>query len=145
MGHSLDRLRSRTSAAVSPRVLAAAAIAAANHRVSVVLLAERTTVGGMMSNGISASDVGSTAAVTGIARTFFDRVRSYYRGTSEWRFEPRIAERVLVRMLREAGVEVRRNQPLLGVRMDGRRIACVRVASGEVCARNFIDAATPVT
>ncbi len=118
----------------------AAAIAAADHRATVVLLAEGSTVGGMMSNGISASDVGSRYAVTGIARTFFDRVKSYYRGTSEWQFEPRIAERVLVRMLSEAGVEVRRAQPLLGVRMDGRRIVCVQVASGELCAPNFVDA-----
>ena len=118
----------------------AAAVAAARHRATVVLLAEGTTVGGMMSNGISASDVGATHAVTGIARTFFDRIKSYYGGASEWQFEPRIAERVLVRMLSEAGVEVRRSQPLLGVRMDGRRIACVQVASGDVCAPNFIDA-----
>jgi hypothetical protein len=117
-----------------------AAIGAARHRASVVLLAEGGTVGGMMSNGISATDVASTYAVTGIARTFFDRITSYYRGASVWRFEPRIAERVLVRMLAEAGVEVRVAQPLLGVRMDGRRIACVQVVSGELCATNFIDA-----
>jgi hypothetical protein len=43
-------------------------------------------------------------------------------------------------MLSEAGVDVRRGQPLLGVRMVGRRIACVQVASGDVCAPNFIDA-----
>ena len=118
----------------------AAAIAAAKHRAPVVLLVEGNTVGGMMSNGISESDVGSKAAVTGIARTFFDRVKSYYTDGSEWQFEPRIAERILVRMLSEAGVEVRRGQPLLGVRMDGRRVACVRVAGGEVCAPNFVDA-----
>jgi hypothetical protein len=118
----------------------AAAIGAAKHRAKVVLLAEGTTVGGMMSNGISATDVGSKVAVTGVARLFFDRIKSYYRGADEWRFEPRIAERVLVRMLSEAGVEVRRQQPLLGVRMNARRIACVQVAGGELCAPNFIDA-----
>jgi hypothetical protein len=118
----------------------AAAIAAAHHGAQVILISEGATIGGMMSNGISASDIGSPYAVTGIARTFFDRVKSYYRGTSEWRFEPRIAERILVRMLSEAGVEVRRDRPLAGVRMDGRRIACLEVADGQVCAPNFVDA-----
>jgi NADPH-dependent 2,4-dienoyl-CoA reductase/sulfur reductase-like enzyme len=62
----------------------AAAIGAAEHRVRVVLLTERGTVGGMMANGISATDVGSKYAVTGIPRRFFDRVKSYYAGSSEW-------------------------------------------------------------
>ncbi len=118
----------------------AAAIAAADSRTRVVLLAEGETVGGMMSNGLSASDVGAAHAVTGIPRTFFDRIENHYRGASEWQFEPRIAERVLVRMLAEAGVEVRRGQPLLGVAMDGRRIACVQLAGGDLCAPNFVDA-----
>ncbi len=118
----------------------AAAIGAAQHRSQVVLVAEGGTVGGMMSSGISASDIGSAAAVQGVARTFFDRVRSYYGGRSEWRVEPRIAERILVRMLSEAGVDVRLDQSLLGVRMAGRRIACLQLSAGDLCAPNYVDA-----
>jgi hypothetical protein len=118
----------------------AAAVAAAERGAAVTLLSEGRTVGGAMSNGISASDIGSEAAVQGIARRFFDRVTSYYRGASTWRFEPRIAERIFRRMLDEAGVDVRREQPLRGVRTEGRRIACVQVAAGDVCAPNFVDA-----
>ncbi len=118
----------------------AAAVAAAEHGAAVTLLADGRTVGGLMSNGISASDIGSAAAVQGVARRFFDRVSTYYGGSSTWRFEPRIAERIFVRMLDEAGVEVRLEQPLEDVRTDGRRITCVEVPDGDVCAPNFVDA-----
>jgi hypothetical protein len=118
----------------------AAAIGAADHGADVTLLAEGTTVGGMMSNGISASDVGSEAAVDGVALQFFDRVRGYYRDPSTWRFEPRIAERVLRRMLDEAAVDVRLEQPLRGVTTEGRRITCLEVPDGDVCGSNVVDA-----
>jgi hypothetical protein len=118
----------------------AAAVAAAEDGADVTLLAEGPTVGGLMSNGISASDIGSEAAVQGIARRFFTRVGEYYGGSSSWRFEPRIAERILRGMLDEAGVDVRLEQPLAGVRTDGSWVTCVEVPDDVVCAANFIDA-----
>ncbi len=119
----------------------AAALAATSHSADVVLLAEAGTVGGMASNGISASDVGSPLAVQGIALDFFERIRSYYGDPTTWRFEPRIAERVFRRMLEEAGVDVRLRSPLTGVRTADRTVDCVTVADGdEFCADTFVDA-----
>ena len=118
----------------------AAAIGAADHGARVTLLAEGSTVGGLMSNGISASDVGSEAAVQGVALEFFEGVRKYYGDPDTWRFEPRIAERVLRRMLDDAGVDVRLQRPLRGVTTEDRRITCLQVPDGEVCGANVVDA-----
>jgi FAD dependent oxidoreductase len=118
----------------------AAAIAAHRTGARVTLLAEGKTVGGTMSNGISASDIGSAAAVSGLADEFFDRIRTYYKGRSTWRFEPRVAERVLRRML--AGkVQVRYYAPVVRVVTTGNRITCVVVPTERsYCAKSFIDA-----
>ncbi len=119
----------------------AAAIAAARHRADVTLVAAGSTVGGLMSNGISASDIGSPLAVHGVMLDFFERVRSYYGDATTWRFEPRIAERILRRMLDEAAVDVRLGSPLTSVRTTGGEVDCIGVAGGsDLCADTFVDA-----
>ncbi len=118
----------------------AAAIAAADGGARVALVAERSTVGGLMSNGISASDIGSALAVQGLADEFFDRIRAWYRNPTTYRFEPRVAERVLVRMLREAGVVVLHRSRVTAVAVSDRRITCGRFGSYRICAGTFIDA-----
>jgi hypothetical protein len=118
-----------------------AAIAAAESGVRAVLVAEGTTVGGLMSNGIAASDIGSPLAVQGLALRFFDRIRSYYRDARTWRFEPRIAERVLLRMLREAGVSVHYRSPVRSVSVSSGRIRCGEFGAAlSACGTTFIDA-----
>src|SRR5215213_7184626 len=69
----------------------AAAVAAARHGSAVTLVAEGATIGGMMSNGLSASDVGSSLTVQGLAADYFSRVRDHYRDPQAWRFEPHVA------------------------------------------------------
>jgi hypothetical protein len=117
-----------------------AAIAAAEGGARVVLVSESSTVGGLMSNGISASDIGSGLAVQGLAKRFFERIRSYYGDSSTWRFEPRIAERVLRAMLRDAGVRVQYRSPVASVTLNDRRIRCGRFGLLSACGHSFIDA-----
>jgi hypothetical protein len=119
----------------------AAAVAAADKGARVTLLTEGATVGGLMSNGISASDVGADAAVQGLAKEFFRRIRAFYRDADTWRFEPKVAERVLRGMLEQKGVQVRRYAPLTRVDKSGARIRCVVVPTERsYCAEAFIDA-----
>ena len=119
----------------------AAAIAAADTGATVTLLAEGTTVGGMMSNGISASDIGSPSAVQGIAEEFFAEVRKHYRDPKTWRFEPRVAEQILRQMLTRHGVQVRTKAPLTRAVVKNRKITCLVVPPDRsYCAENFIDA-----
>ncbi|CAA9446514.1 MAG: hypothetical protein AVDCRST_MAG66-4462 [uncultured Pseudonocardia sp.] len=119
----------------------AAAVAAADAGAKVTLLAEGSTVGGMMSNGISASDIGSPGAVTGIAKEFFAQVRKHYGDPTTWRFEPRVAERIFRDMLTRHGVQVRTKAPLTRVVVKNRKITCLVVPTARsYCAENFVDA-----
>lgn len=118
----------------------AAAIAAARAGSKVALVAERRTVGGMMSNGLSASDIGSRSAVSGFAREVFDRIDAFYGGESDWRVEPHVAERNFRLMLDEAGVGVYFNSPVLSVERTEAEISALRVKAGQLRARTFVDA-----
>src|SRR6266702_1974545 len=55
-----------------------AAVAAAREGNSVVLLEPGKHLGGMVSGGLGATDVGNPRAIGGYAREFFDRVHSHY-------------------------------------------------------------------
>ena len=56
----------------------AAAIAAARHGQSVALLDETNHVGGVVSGGLVATDIGDRATVGGLADEFFKRVAQFY-------------------------------------------------------------------
>jgi hypothetical protein len=95
-----------------------AAVAAAREGKKVILLAETSHVGGMVSGGLGATDVGNAQAIGGYSREFFDRVRDHYVKTygkdsqqvkdcgGGFRFEPHVAEMIFTQMLREAKVTV---------------------------------------
>jgi hypothetical protein len=96
---------------------AIAAVAAAREGKNVILVTTGNHVGGMVSGGLGATDVGNPAAVGGYSREFFDRVRDYYVKkygltsqqvkdcASGFRFEPHVAEHVFREMLNEAKVK----------------------------------------
>jgi hypothetical protein len=99
-------------------------------------------VGGVTASGLGATDTGNKQAIGGIAREFYRRLGAYYRMEGEaWTFEPRIAELTFLRMLSVAGVEVRFEQRLRSVRMEGSRIVTVEMEDGSTYrAGVFIDA-----
>jgi hypothetical protein len=129
-----------------------AAVAAARDGKSVVLLDPTGHVGGMVSGGLGATDAGRREAIGGYAREFFDRVRGHYtkafgatslqvRECSDgFYFEPHVASAVFAAMLREAKIELKRQEPLNGVTLDGRRIATLRTGGGDYAAKVFVDA-----
>ena len=119
----------------------AAALAATRHSADVTLVVAGSTLGGMMSNGLSASDIGSPLAVHGVMLDFFERVRAHYGDPSTWRFEPHVAEQVFREMLDEADVDVRFGSELTAVRTSARGIDCLGLAGGpDLCAGTFVDA-----
>lgn len=113
---------------------AAAAVQAARMGKKVVLIEPGERLGGMMSSGLTASDVANYLVIGGIAKQFFQRVYQYYqsqaawvRETQEtymdrvkkrvwgggdellqmrWVFEPHVAEHIFKQMVDEAGVIV---------------------------------------
>ncbi len=109
---------------------AMAAIAAAETGARTVLLEPGAHVGGMISGGLSKTDMERQESVIGgLARRFFERVGAHYGQPIAWRFEPHVAEQVLGEWLEAAGVEVRFGAVLRGVRRTDGRIRSVRLGS----------------
>ncbi len=84
-----------------------AAVAAHRAGARTVLIEPGRHVGGMVSGGLSWTDVGDARVLGGLCRRFYEAVASHY-GTSLWEVrgpEPHVAERLLGEML--DGVDVR--------------------------------------
>jgi hypothetical protein len=143
-----------------------AAIQAARMGKSVVLIEPSKHIGGLTSGGLGFTDSGDKAAVGGIAREFYQRVKTWYDAPNAWRygrredyknyrpaddamwtFEPYAAEHILRgftsdhrdRIVVYPGERLDRSDR--GVLLDGRRIKAIRMGSGlEFAAKVFIDA-----
>ncbi len=130
-----------------------AAVAAARDGKTVLLIEPGKHVGGMVSGGLGATDVGNPGAIGGYSREFFDRVQAYYTKkygpksqqvkdcAGGFRFEPHVAERIFHEMLREAKAPILFEQRLAQVTMGGAVIQSITLKSGlRVSARMYIDA-----
>ncbi len=118
-----------------------AAIAAANEGASVILLEPRRHIGGMVSGGLGASDIGRAYVVGGMSRAFFQRVGQHYDREIAWQFEPHVAEEVFRDWLAEADVKVRFEQPLRNVVVRDGMIRHIVTGDGtKIEADVYIDA-----
>ncbi len=122
-----------------------AAVAAARQDVRVLLLEPGEHLGGMVSGGLGATDVGNENVIGGTAREFFERMGAHYGlPGATWRHEPHVAEQTFVQMAREAGVTVRFKQRIReqqGVAVRNGRIQSLTTEAGDVFAADvFIDA-----
>jgi len=125
------------------------AVSAARMGLKVALLEPRRHIGGMVSGGLSHTDVGRREVIGGDALEFYWRAGDHY-GLPQylqnfaWYVEPKVAENILRDMLRQAGVTVlleRRLREKDGVRKVGARVASIRAENGEqFTARIFADA-----
>lgn len=120
------------------------AVAAGREGLRVALIDPGHHVGGMLTGGLSATDVGKPEVIGGIAREFFERVGHYYHEPIEWRFEPHVADQVLDDMLREAKVTTflgKRLREKTGVARRGNTIVAIELEDGAVLhAPLFVDA-----
>ena len=146
----------------------AAAIQAKRMNKTVVLLEPGSRIGGLTTGGLGQTDIGNKQVIGGIAREFYQGIKTYYddpghwtfqtpeeyqdggqtrteKGESAmWTFEPSAALKVFEDMITIHEIEVRKNQKLdraQGVKMDGQLIQSVTMLSGETfTGRVFIDA-----
>jgi FAD dependent oxidoreductase len=118
-----------------------AAVAAAQSGLHVALLEPGTHVGGMVSGGLSHSDVESQEQlVGGLTRQFFSRVGLHYGKPVAWGFEPHVAEATFHEMLDESHVRVFFHARLRGVVKEGTRIQILRTEeAGDFAAPFFLD------
>ncbi len=146
----------------------AAAIQAVRMGKSVIVLEPGTRMGGLTTGGLGQTDIGNKAAIGGIAREFYQRVRQHYGNPSAWTwqapveyrsdgqsvtgagedamwtFEPSVALRILQDMAAEAKVRVAYGERLnrdSGVAKAGSSIVSITMESGRTFGgKVFIDA-----
>jgi hypothetical protein len=146
-----------------------AAVQAARDGRSVVLISQGKHLGGLTTSGLGWTDLGSTKILGGLSRDFYQEIYRYYQAEDAWTwekraafgnrgqgapafdpaselgsvFEPKVAEGVLNRWIEENKVRViiAGLAASNGVRMEGKRIAGLRLDTGEeVAGKMFIDA-----
>ncbi len=143
------------------------AVAAKRLGKTAVLIEPSQHLGGLTSGGLGATDIGNKAAIGGISREFYQRIRQHYsdaknwtrekpeqyrsgRGSevgqedAMWTFEPSVAEKILGDMAKEAGVVVVKGERLdlkNGVTKSAGRITSIRMESGrQFAGQMFVDA-----
>lgn len=117
-----------------------AAIQAARMGKKVVLISQNNHVGGVITSGLTATDINRNTLIGGIPREFYRRIYAHYKKPGAWKsqdresyfistlkrtftgkndslkiqwvYESHVAERILREMLKEAGVEVVFNERL---------------------------------
>lgn len=118
-----------------------AAVAASREGASVVLIEPTRWIGGMVTGGLSKSDIGKPETIGGYTREFFTRAAARYDGKFLWYAEPHVNMETFEEMLREAKVTVIRNAGLKSVTRDGSRIMSLTTEDGRIyAAKQFIDA-----
>ena len=130
------------------------AISGARMGLKTVLLEPRQHIGGMVSGGLSRTDVGKREVIGGYSLEFYWRAGNAYDMAQylqeiAWLVEPKVAENVFRKMLAEAGVTVLFQQRLRekdGVRKSGGRgerggrIEAITMENGaQYTARMFAD------
>jgi hypothetical protein len=118
-----------------------AAVAAAREGASVTVIEPTRWIGGMVTGGLSRTDIGKQDTIGGYTREFFTRAAARYGGEFLWYAEPHANMETFEEMVREAKVTVIKGARLKGVAKDGARILSVTTADGHTyAAREFIDA-----
>jgi flavin-dependent dehydrogenase len=131
-----------------------AAIAAAREGAKVILLEPTSHVGGLNTGGLSHCDSNQMVRATlmGLFDEWHTRVVKDYTGRglpapydpklknqALWTFEPHVAMRVTLQMLKESGVTVLTGQYLASVKKDGPRITSLVTKKDTFTARVFVD------
>ena len=125
-----------------------AAVAAARNGMKTALLNPGKHVGGMVTGGLSGTDVGKREVIGGLSLEFYWRAGKHYqldRHLQEiaWMPEPKVAEAIMRQMLKDAGVtllEQHRLRETAGVRKEGTRVVEIAMENGATFrARIFAD------
>src|ERR1022692_3152412 len=124
------------------------AVSGARMGLKTLLLEPREHIGGMVSGGLSRTDVGKREIIGGYSLEFYWRAGNAYDMAQylqdiAWLVEPHVAEAIFRQMLADAGVTVLFNQRLRekdGVRKSAGRIQSIAMENGaQYAARMFAD------
>lgn len=124
------------------------AYSAALEGLRVVLLEPGAHLGGMVTGGLSATDLGRFTIIGGYAREFYLKAAAHYGvrnldSPANWLSEPHVDEAIFRDMLRDAGVKVYFHHQLRendGVSLQGKRIISITTSDGtQWNAKVFAD------
>ena len=124
------------------------AYSAAKQGLHVVLLEPGEHLGGMVTGGLSATDLGHFQIIGGYARAFYLRAAAHYGvedldHPANWLSEPHVDEAIFNAMLREAGVRIERHRRILerrGVIVEKRQVVeLITEDGGRWSAKVFAD------
>jgi hypothetical protein len=124
------------------------AYSAAKEGLHVILLEPHNHLGGMVTGGLSATDLGSFEIIGGYARDFYTRAAAHYNVHTlakhdDWLSEPHVGEEIFRAMLKEAGVDVRFHEKLAersGVTLAAKHVTSIKTMDGKVWkAKIFAD------
>lgn len=127
----------------------ATAVSGARQGLKTALLEPRNHIGGMISGGLSGTDVGRREVIGGLSLEFYYRAGQRYqmdRHLQElsWMPEPGVAEKLMRDMLKEAGVTLLEHHRLRekdGVKREGARVTEIVMENGaRFQAKVFADA-----
>ncbi|WP_321470804.1 FAD-dependent oxidoreductase [uncultured Paludibaculum sp.] len=127
----------------------ATAVSGARQGLKTALLEPRNHIGGMISGGLSGTDVGRREVIGGLSLEFYYRAGQRYqmdRHLQElsWMPEPGVAESLMRDMLKEAGVTLLEHHRLRekdGVKREGARVSEIVMENGaRFQAKVFADA-----
>jgi hypothetical protein len=120
------------------------AFAAAHQGLRVILLEPGTHLGGMVTGGLSATDLGNFHVIGGYARDFYMRAASHYGADNNgfvnldqpanWRSEPHVDIEIFNGMLAQAHVQVHLHERLRehhGVQLAGTRVVSITTEDGR--------------
>ena len=115
------------------------AYSAAREGLRVVLLEPGAHLGGMVTGGLSATDLGHYTIIGGYARDFYMRAAAHYGvhnldSPANWLSEPHVDEGIFRDMLKSAGVTVYYRERLRekdGVEQAGKRIIAMTTTDGR--------------
>lgn len=113
-----------------------ASVSAARMGLKVALIEPGKHVGGMVSGGLSHTDVGRREVIGGYSLEFYWRAGLHY-GLPQylqhiaWYVEPKVAEEIFRKMLAEEKIPVFFERRLGSVQKQGTRLASITMESGE--------------
>ncbi len=124
-----------------------AAVSAAREGQRVAILEPKRHIGGMVTGGLSRTDIGRKEVIGGLSKELYVRTSAIYgpgKDTMYWFPEPHVAEKILNDLVREHGVQVfyqHRLKEKGGVKKKNGRITEIIMENGAAfTARVFIDA-----
>ena len=124
------------------------AYAAAKEGLHVVLLEPGSHLGGMVTGGLSASDVAHFQIIGGYARDFYREAAAHYGvhtldKHADWLSEPKVGEAIFNDWLKKSGVEVHFHERLKekhGVKKSGIHVTSITTEDGKTWdAKIFAD------